>query len=71
MVDYNESIRAALQKHMVMGTWSIVDEGSTMEISGVLAASQVRVHLRGSRAKVLEVMEGLVRALVDTERLTD
>jgi len=70
-VDYNEGIRAALNKHMAVGTWSIVDEGTTMEIMGVLSASQVRVHLRGSRGKVLEVMEGLVRALVDTERLTD
>lgn len=69
VVDYNRDIRAVLTKHMVMGTWRIVDEDSTMEISGILEATQVRIHLRGSRTRVLEVMEGLIRSLVDTERL--
>ncbi len=68
-VDYNRDIRQALRTHMVEGTWRIVDEDSTMEISGVLKATQVAVHLRGSRARVLETMEGLIRALVATERL--
>lgn len=68
-VDYNRDIRQALRTHMVEGTWRIVDEDSTMEISGVLKATQVAVHLRGSRARVLETMEGLIRALVQTERL--
>lgn len=54
---------------MVQGTWQIVDQDTTLEISGVLAASQVRVHLRGGRREVLEVMEGLIRALVTTGRL--
>lgn len=68
-VDYNRDIRQALRTHMVEGTWRIVDEDSTIEISGVLKATQVAVHLRGSRARVLETMEGLIRALVATERL--
>jgi hypothetical protein len=68
-VDANADIRDALRRHMVQGTWQIVDQDTTMEISGVLAASQVRVHLRGGRREVLEVMEGLIRALVTTGRL--
>lgn len=70
-VEYNRDIRAALSKHMEMGTWRIVDDESNMEISGMLKATSVHVHLRGPRARVLETMEGLIRALVATERLPD
>lgn len=70
-MDYNRDLRAALDKHMVQGTWTIVDrgEGNTMEISGVLKANQVKIHLHGGSRSVLATMEGLIRALVDTGRL--
>lgn len=68
-MEYNADIRAALQRHMTMGTWTIVDKGDQMEISGLLSATGVFVSLRGSRESVLATMEGLIRALVTTERL--
>lgn len=54
---------------MTMGTWRIVDEGDRMEISGQLQNNGAVVSIRGFRDDVLSTMEGLVRALVQTERL--
>lgn len=52
--------------------WTIRESGGgSIEIMGVLKATNVRVNLYGSRAAVLATMEGLIRALVDTERLPD
>lgn len=68
-VDYNRDIRQVLKTHMEIGTWQILDDESNMEIRGLLKATHVHIHLRGPRTKVLEVMEALVRTLVDTERL--
>ncbi len=69
VVEYNRDIRAALDKHMP-NNWTIQESGGgSIEIMGVLKATGVRVNLYGSRKAVLETMEGLIRALVDTERL--
>lgn len=68
-MDYNRDIRAALDKHMTMGTWRIVDEGDRMEITGQLKANGAVVTIRGFRSDVLSTMEGLVRVLVETERI--
>lgn len=70
-MDYNRDIRAALDRHMP-NNWTIRESGGgSIEIMGVLKATNVRVNLYGSRAAVLATMEGLIRALVDTERLPD
>lgn len=70
-VGYNDDIRAALDKHMT-NNWTIQESGGgSIEIMGVLKATNVRVNLYGSRRAVLETMEGLIRALVATERLPD
>ena len=53
---------------MVMG-WTVTESSGSLEIYGVLKATQVVVTLRGNRTRVLEVMEGLIRALVVSERL--
>ena len=67
---YNDDIRAALDKHMP-NNWTITESSGTIEIQGVLKATNVVVMMRGSRTQVLSVMEGLIRALVDTKRLPD
>jgi len=68
-VGYNDDIRAALDKHMT-NNWTIQESGGgSIEIMGVLNATGVRVNLYGPRTAVLETMEGLIRALVATERL--
>lgn len=58
-----------LDRHMSMGTWVIVDKGDQMEIAGQLRATGVRVTISGLRENVLETMEGLIRAMVATDRL--
>lgn len=70
-VGYNDDIRAALDKHMT-NNWTIQESGGgSIEIMGVLKATNVRVNLYGPRTAVLETMEGLLRALVNTERIPD
>lgn len=68
-MEYNKDLRATLDRHMSMGTWWVLDKGSQMEIGGVLRATGVKVHISGLRENVLETMEGLIRAMVATERL--
>lgn len=54
---------------MTMGTWRIVEESDRMEISGQLQANGAHVTIRGFRTDVVSTMEGLIRALVNTERI--
>ena len=68
-MEYNRDLRATLARHMSQGTWWILDKGDQMELGGVMRATGVKIHLTGLRENVLETMEGLIRAMVDTGRL--
>jgi len=66
-VVHNEQLRDLLERHFK--EWTVIDKRDHMEVIAWLKVNGVKVHLSGTRRTVMDTIQGLITALVVSERV--